>query len=71
VEAGDEPAVGEPEGEVRVFVERDHPAFLPRRIIANLARRVMALIAASRFKAELRLGWTSCQTNLVGRRLRV
>jgi hypothetical protein len=53
------------------MVEWDHPAFFFNRIIASLSRLVMALIAASRFKAELRLGCTSCQTNLVGRRLRV
>jgi hypothetical protein len=71
VEAGDDPVVGEPERKVLVLVQRDHPAFLRKRIIANFARLVIALIAASRFKAELRLGWASCQTSLVGRRLRV
>jgi uncharacterized protein (DUF2236 family) len=71
METGDEPVVYEAEGEVRVFVERDHPAFLLKRIIANFARLVIALIAASRFKAKLRLGWASCQTSLVGRWLRV
>ena len=30
VEAGDDPVVGEAEGEARVFVERDHPAFSPQ-----------------------------------------
>src|SRR5947209_4477040 len=39
VEAGDSAVVGKAEGEVWVFVERDHPAFLLKRIIANFARR--------------------------------
>jgi len=71
MEAGDDPVIGKPEGEVRVVVEWDHPAFFLKRIIANLSFRVIALIAASRFKAELWFGCVSCQTNLTGRRLRV
>ena len=49
----------------------NHPAFFLNRISAIFSRLVIALIAASRFKAELRLGWASFQTCLVGRRLRV
>jgi hypothetical protein len=52
VEARDDPVVRKSEGEPGVFVERDHPAFFLTRIIASFARRVIALIAASRFKAE-------------------
>jgi hypothetical protein len=52
-------------------VEWDHPAFFFNRINASLSHLVIALLAASRFKAELRLGCASCQTSLVGRRLRV
>jgi hypothetical protein len=63
--------LGEPDREARVVVDRDHPAFLPERIIANFARLVITLIADSRFGAVLRLGWVSRQTSLVGRRLRV
>src|SRR5262249_32210940 len=71
MESRDDPVVGEAEGEMGVFVERDHPAFLLKRIIANFSRLVIPLIAASRFKAAPRLGCASCQTSLVGRRLRV
>ncbi len=53
VEAGDDPVVGEAEGEPGVLVEWDHPAFFLNRISANFSRLVIALIAASRFKAEL------------------
>jgi hypothetical protein len=71
VEPGDEPVVGKAEGEPGFVVEWGHPAFFLNRISASLSRLVMALIVASRFKAELRLGCVSCQTRLVGRRLRV
>src|SRR5262245_34054918 len=71
METRNDPVVGEPEGEAGVAVERNHPAFFLNRMNASLSCLVMALIAASRFKAELRLGCTSCQTNLVGQRLRV
>ncbi len=40
-------------------VEQYHPVFFPCRINACLPRLVMALIAASRFKAELWLEQTS------------
>jgi hypothetical protein len=71
MKARHDPVVSKPEGEPGVVVEWDHPAFFFNRIIVSLSCLVMALIADSRFKAELRLGCTSCQTNLVGRRLRV
>ena len=45
--------------------------FLLERIIAIFSLRVIVLVAASRFKAELWVGCVSCQTNLIGRRLRV
>ena len=48
--------IAESEGEVRVLVERRHRAFFLSRLIANFSCRVIALIAASRFKAELWLG---------------
>ena len=41
------------------------------RISANFFRRDRALIAASRFKAELRLAWASSKTSTTGSRLRV
>jgi hypothetical protein len=56
VETRNDPVIGEAEGEMRVFVERRHRAFLFTRISANFSRRVMVLIAASRFNAELWLG---------------
>jgi hypothetical protein len=62
---------GKTEGEAGVVVGRNHPAFFLNRISAIFSRLVIALIAASRFKAELRLGWASCQNSFVGRRLRV
>src|SRR5262249_16510950 len=71
METRNDPVVGKAKGEPGVLVEWDHPAFFFNRINASLSCRDMALIAASRFKAELRLGCTSCQANLVGRRLRV
>jgi hypothetical protein len=42
-----------------LFVKRRHHAFLLARIIASFSRRVIALIAASRFNAELWLGRAS------------
>src|SRR5437763_11205052 len=56
VEAGDGAVLGEPEREMRVVVEWNHPAFFLNRVSASLSRLVIALIAASRFEAELRLG---------------
>ena len=55
VNARDEPVVGKAKGEPGVVVEWDHPAFFFNRISANLSRLVIALIAASRFRAKLRL----------------
>jgi SdpI/YfhL protein family len=46
-------AIGEAEGEVRVLAEWNHLAFFLSRISANFSLRLIALIAASRFKAEL------------------
>jgi hypothetical protein len=71
VKAGDDPVVGKSEGKPGVVMERNHPGFFLNRISAIFFRFVIALIAASRFKAELRLGWASCQTRLVGRWTRV
>jgi hypothetical protein len=71
MEPGNDPVGGEPEGEVRVMVERNHPAFFLERIRANFSLRVIALIANSRFKAALWFGCASCQTSLIGQRLRV
>jgi hypothetical protein len=71
VEGRDDPVVSEPEREVRVVVEWGHPTFFLNRISASLSRLGIALMVASRRKAELRLGCASCQTSLVGRRLRV
>jgi hypothetical protein len=55
VKAGNNPVVGKAEREVRVTVERNHPAFFLNRIIASFSFLVSALIAASRFNAALRL----------------
>ena len=53
MEAGNDPVVAEAEGELRFMVKRDQDAFFLSRTIANFSCRVIALIAASRFKAEL------------------
>jgi hypothetical protein len=71
VKARNDPVIGETEGEVRVFVEQRHHAFFLNRIIVNFPCRSIALIAASRFNAELWLAWASWWTTLTGRRLRV
>src|SRR5207249_2925436 len=54
MEAWDDPVVCKTESEPEVVVEWDHPAFFFNRISACLFRRVIALIAASRFSAALR-----------------
>jgi hypothetical protein len=59
VKARDDPVNGEPESVPGVVVEWNHPAFFLNRISISFSRLVIALIAASRFKAELRPGWTS------------
>jgi hypothetical protein len=59
IESRNDPVASEAEREVWVFVERRHHAFLLARIIAIFSRRVSALIAASRFNAELWLGRAS------------
>ena len=46
VETGDDPVVGKPEGEYRVFIKWDHFAFAFNRISASFSALVMALIAA-------------------------
>src|ERR1700722_5787347 len=54
VKARDDPVIDEPESEPGVVVEWNHPAFFLNRISTSFSRLVIALIAASRFKAELR-----------------
>jgi hypothetical protein len=61
VKSGNDPVVLKSEGKTGVL----------NRISITFSRLVMALIAASRFKAELLPEWGSCQTFLIGRRLRV
>jgi hypothetical protein len=53
MESGNDPIVGKSETDVGIMVEWNHPAFLLCRIIASFSFRVIALIAASRFKAAL------------------
>ena len=52
----DDPVVvGKVVGEQRVFVEQQHPVFFSFRISVSFSRREIALIAASRSSARLRL----------------
>jgi hypothetical protein len=54
-----DPVLSEAERKRRISMERNHPAFFLIRIRANFAFLVIALMAASRFSAELRVGWLS------------
>src|ERR1043165_1005847 len=59
VETRNAPVFSEAESEPGILVQRDHPAFFLRRIIASFSFLASALIAASRFRAELWSGWAS------------